>query len=76
MVGTGAWGDKGGLHNKKPLLKGGGRASKQNLPRRSRSKHEKMNRRKSSPQGSAEIGFIPNLAKQTEIGKVRRRAHS
>ena len=52
-------------------------ASKENLPRRSRMKHERVRGRKSSPGRSAEVWFYFKSAKpkmEKEVG--RRRARS
>ena len=55
---AGAWRGKGGLHSKgKQVSRRKGRASKKNLPRRGRRKHERMSRRNSSPGRSAKFCF-------------------
>ena len=74
----GAWRGKGGLHSeRRQIPKRKGRASKENLLRESRRKHERVSGRKSSPGRSAESYFTPSVAKP-EIGKEvgRRRARS
>ena len=55
---AGAWRGKGKLHSEeRQVPRKRGRASKKNLPRRSRKKHERVSVRKSSPGGSAESWF-------------------
>ena len=53
-----AWSGKGGLHDERGQIpRRKERASKKSFPRRSRRKHERVSRRKSSPGRSAESCF-------------------
>ena len=53
-----AWSGKGGLHREQGLIpRRTGRASKKSLTRTSRSKHERVSGRNSSPGQSAESWF-------------------
>ena len=64
-----AWRGKDGLHSEQGQIpRRIGRASKESLPRKSRKKHERVSRQKSSLGRFAESGFTPSLAKP-EIGK-------
>ena len=57
-TGAGAWGGKSGLHIKRRQVpRSRGRASKENLPRRSREKHKWVSGLKSSPGSSGESQF-------------------
>ena len=68
-----AWGGNSQCHNEK---KKRGKASKENLPRRSRTKQERVSGRKSSPGRSAESWFHFKSG-QIEMGKkVGRRSTS
>ena len=74
----GAWREKAGLHSKgRQVPRKVRRASKESLPRRSRSKHEQVSGRKGLQEDLESLGFTPNLAKP-EMGKKvgRPRARS
>ena len=75
---AGAWSGKGGLHGeRRQIPRRKGRASKKNLPRRSRRKHKRVSGRKSLQEDLQSFGFTESLAK-SEMGKEvgRRIAHS
>ena len=57
-MGAAPWGGKGELHGEERHVSNRrGKASKENLPRRSGRKHKRVNGYKSSPGGSVESWF-------------------
>ena len=64
-VRAGAWGRKGGLHSEgKQVPTRRERASKRNLPRRSRRKYVRVSGRKSLQVDLQSLGFTRSLAKR------------
>ena len=72
---AGAWRGGGELHSdERQVPRRRGRASKENLPRRSRRKHERVSGRKCSPGGSGVLVLLqvlPNLKWEKTLGEER-----
>ena len=75
---SGSMGEKDGFHcEEKPVSSRRWRASKENLPRKSRRKHERVSGHQALQEDLKNLGFTPRLAKpevEKEVGRRRVRS--